>query len=88
MNLLKMFPDKYQLAAVGEFRLIRCVVNQSAAEIESRWIYTNSCFIEGTMNDIVKKFLYLDTCKKRVLINGVNGSHVSFYRFDFMKIIF
>ena len=63
-------------------------MNQSAAEIESRRIYKNSCFIEGTMNDMVKEFLYLDTSKKRVLINGVNGSHVSFYRFDFMKINF
>ena len=52
----------------------------------------NSCFtagiIEGTMNDRVKEFLYLDAHKKLVLINGENGSNVYFYRSEFMKIHF
>ena len=75
----------------GEFRLICCIVNQSAVEIEGRKICTNSCFttgiIQGSMDDRVKDFLYLNT-KKRVLINGENGSNVYFYRFDFLKIYF
>ena len=75
----------------GEFRLICCIVNQSAVEIEGRKIYTNSCFttgiIQGSMDERVKDFLYLNT-KKRVLVNGENGSNVYFYRFDFLKIHF
>ena len=54
-NISREIPD-----AVGEFHLIFCIVNQSAAEIEGRWIYMNSCFttgiIENTMNDRVKEF--------------------------------
>ena len=43
--------------------------------------------VEGDMNSRVKEFLYQNT-KKRVLINGENGSNVYFYRFYFLKIHF
>ena len=39
------------------------------------------------MNNRVKEFLFANT-KKRVSINGENGSNVYFYRFDFLKIHF
>ena len=39
------------------------------------------------MNNRVKEVLFANT-KKRVLINGENGSNVYFYRFDFLKIHF
>ena len=77
--------------ANDEFRLICCIVNQSAVESHGRRLFTNSCFttgiIEGLMNDRVKEFLFLNT-KKRVLVKGQNGSNVYFYRFDFLKIHF
>ena len=77
--------------AEGEFRLICCIVNQSVVELHGRGLYTNSCFttgiIEGSMNSRVKEYLFNNT-KKRVLINGENGSNVYFYRFDFLKIQF
>ena len=77
--------------ANGEFRLLCCIVNQSVVELRGRRLYTNSCFttgiVEGDMNSRVKEFLYQNT-KKRVLINGENGSNVYFYRFDFLKIHF
>ena len=75
----------------GEFRLICCIVNQSNVETNGRKIYTQACFttgiIEGSMNNRVKEFLFNNT-KKRVLINGENGSNVYFYRFQFLKIHF
>ena len=75
----------------GEFRLICYIVNQSAVELHGRRLYANSCFttgvIDGPMNNRVKEFLFVNT-KKRVLINGENGSNVYFYRFDFLKIHF
>ena len=75
----------------GEFRLICCIVNQSNVETNGRKIYTQACFttgiIEGSMNNRVKEFLFNNT-KKRVLINGENGSNLYFYRFQFLKIHF
>lgn len=75
----------------GEFRLICCIVNQSAVELHGRRLYTNACFaiiiIEGSMNSRVKEFLF-DNTKKRVLMNGDNGSNKYFHRFDFLKIHF
>ena len=75
----------------GEFRLISCIVNQSAVELHGRRLYANSCFTTGViddpMNNRVKEFLFANT-KKRVSINGENGSNVYFYRFDFLKIHF
>ena len=71
---------------IGEFRLVCCIFNQSVVELHSRRLYTNSCFttrvIESPINNRVKQFLFANT-KKRVLINGENGSNVYFYRFDF-----
>ena len=73
----------------GEFRLVFSITNQSAVEIEGRRIFKNAFFttgiIQGTMNDRVKKFVFLNT-KKRVLVNGESGSNVYFFRFDFLKI--
>ena len=73
----------------GEFRLICSIINQSVAQVEGKRLYTNSCFttgiIQGSMNDRVKDFLYINS-KKRVLVNGENGSNVYFSRFDFLKI--
>ena len=75
----------------GKFRLICCIVNQSAVELHGRQLYTNSCFatgvIDGPMNNRVKVFLFSNT-KKRVLINGENGSNFYFYWLDFLKIHF
>ena len=75
----------------GEFRLACCIVNQSAVELHGRRLYTNSCFttgvIDGPMDNRVTEFLFANT-KKRVLINGENGSNVHFYRFDFLKLHF
>ena len=85
-NVARVIPD-----ASGEFRLVSCIVNQSAVELYRRIMYTNSCImtgiIEDLMNNRVKEFLFLNT-KKRVLINGENGSNIYFYRFDFLKIHF
>ena len=85
-NVSRKIPD-----ANGEFCFICCIVNQSAIEIEGRKTYTNSCFttgiIQGAISDRVKDFLYLNR-KKRVLVNGEDGSRVYFYRFDFLKIQF
>ena len=79
------------IQCVNQFTVVAKYVNLSAVEIEGRKIYTNSCFttciIQGTMSNRVKDFLYLDT-KKRVLINGENGSNIYFYKFDFLKIHF
>ena len=65
------------------------MTNQPAEEIESRRIFMNVFFItgiiQGTMNDRVKEFLFLNT-KKRVVINGESGSNVYFFRFDLLKI--
>ena len=75
----------------GEFKLIYCIVNQSAVELHGRRLYTNSCFttgvIDGPVNNKIKEFLFPNT-KKRVLINGENGGNVHFYPFDFLKIHF
>ena len=75
----------------GEFRFVCCIVNQFVVELHGRRLYTNSCFttgvIEDSMNKRVKEFLLANT-KKRVLINGENGSNVYFYRFDFLKMHF
>ena len=75
-NVSRKIPD-----ANGEFRLICCIVNRSAVEIEGRKIYTNSCFIrgiiQGEMSNKVKDFLNLNTTQ-RVLVNGENGSNVYF----------
>ena len=75
----------------GKFRLVCCLVNQSAVELHGRRLYTNSCFttgvIDGLMNNRVKELLFANT-KKSVLINGENGSNIYFYRFDFLKIHF
>ena len=86
-NVARLVPS----GEIGEFRLVCCIVNQSAVELHGRRLYTNSCFttgvIDGPMNNRVKEFLFANT-KKRVLINGENGSNVYFYRFDFLKIHF
>ena len=83
-NVARFVPE-----ANGEFRSICCVVNQSATELHGKRLYTNSCFttgiIEGVFNTRIKEYLFLNT-KKRVLINGENGSNVYFYRFDFLQI--
>ena len=75
--------------ANGEFQLICCIVNQSAAVLHGRRRYANSCFtariIEGVFNTRIKEYLFLNT-KKRVPIIGESGSNVYFYRFDFLKI--
>ena len=99
---LRLYPDKvigdfienvarHLFEAEGEFRLICCIVNQSVVELHGRRLYTNSCFTtgitEGSVNSRVKEYLFNNT-KKRVLINGENGSNVYFYRFDFLKIQF
>ena len=85
-NVARIIPK-----ANGEFRLVCCIVNQSAVELHGRRLYTNSCFttriVKGDMNTRVKEFLYQNT-KKRVLINGENASNVYIYRFDFLKIHF
>ena len=77
--------------ANGEFRLVYCIVNQSAVELHGRRLYTNSWFmsgiVEGLMKSRVKEFLFQNT-KKREFINGENGSNVYFYRFNFLKIHF
>ena len=82
---------RHLFEAEGEFRLICCIVNQSVVGLHGRRLYTNSCFttgiIEGSMNSRVKEYRFNNT-KKRVLINGENGSNVYFYRFDFLKIQF
>ena len=75
----------------GEFCLISCIIYQSVAQVEGKRLYTNSGFttriIQGGMNDRVKDFLYINT-KKRILVNGENGSNVYFSRFDFLKIYY
>ena len=85
-NVARMIPDPS-----GEFGLVCCIVNQSAVASLGRRLFTNSCFtngiIEGLMNDRIKKFLFLYN-KKRVLVNGQNGSNTCFYRFNFLKIHF
>ena len=54
-NVARVIPE-----ANGEFRLICCIVNQSAVELHDRRLYTNSCFtssiVEGLMNNRVKEF--------------------------------
>ena len=54
----------------GEFRLVFLITNQSTVEIEGRHIFTNAFFTtginQGTMNNRVKEFLFLNT-KKRVV---------------------
>ena len=51
----------------GEFRLVCCIVNQSAVELHGRRLYTNSCLtpevIDGPMNDMVKEFSFSNTRK-------------------------
>ena len=51
----------------GEFRLVCCIVNQSAVELHARRLYTNSCLItgviDGPMNDMVKEFSFSNTRK-------------------------
>ena len=93
-KVIKDFIDtasRYILEVEGELRLICYMVNQSNIETNGRKIYTPACFttgiIEGSMNNRVKEFLFNNT-KKRVLINGENGSNVYFYRFQFLKIHF
>ena len=71
--------------AEGEFRLICCIINQTAAEIHDACFTTG--ITEGSMNTRVKETLFENT-KKRVLINGENGSNVYFCRFEFLKIHF
>ena len=77
--------------AESEFRLICCIINQTATETHGRKLYMNDCFTtgitEGSMITRVKEFLFENT-KKRVLINGENESNVYFYRFKFLKIYF
>ena len=83
-NVARLVPK-----AKDEIRLICCIVNQSVTELHGRRLYTNSCFTtgitEGVFNTRIKEYLFLNT-KKRVLINGENGSNVYFYRFDFLRI--
>ena len=67
-------------------------MNQSAAEIEGKRIYSitfwSSELVLGRMKDQrVREFLYLNT-KKRVLINRENDSNVYFHRFIFLKVQF
>ena len=85
-NVSRVIPD-----ANGEFRLVCCIVNQSAVELYSRRMYTSSYFttgiIECFMNNRVKEFLFPNT-KKKVPISGQDGSNAYFYRFDFLKIHF
>ena len=76
----------------GEFRTVFSIINQSAAEIEGKRINSNTIWrrelVLGRMKDQrVKEFLYLNT-KKRVLINGENGSNIYFHRFIFLKVHF
>ena len=76
----------------GEFRTVFSIMNQSAAEIEGKRIYSNTFWsselVLGRMKDQrVREFLYLNT-KKRVLINGESGSNVYFHRFIFLKVQF
>ena len=75
----------------GEFCLICCTVNQTLVQVEGKSLCTNSCFttgiIQGRLDGKVKDYLFSNT-KKRVLINGENGSNVFFYRFEFLKIHF
>ena len=73
----------------GEFCLVCCIVNQSLAQVDGKNLYTNSCFttgiIQGRFDIRVKEYLLVNT-KKRVLINGENGSNVFFHRYEFLKI--
>ena len=76
----------------GEFRTVFSIMNQSATQIEGKRIYSNtyqsSELVLGKMKDQrVREFLYLNM-KKRVLINGENGSNVYFHRFIFLKVRF
>ena len=75
----------------GEFKLISCIANQTPVEVNGIILYTNASFTtgvtEGVMNNRIKEFLFENT-KKRVLINGENGSNIYFYRFQFLKIHF
>ena len=53
----------------GEFRTVFSIMNQSAAEIEGKRIYSNTCWsselVLGRMKDQrVREFLYLNTQKK------------------------
>ena len=76
----------------GEFRTVFSIMNQSAAEMEGKSIYSNTFWsselVLGRMKDQrVREFLYVNT-KKRVLINGENSSNVYFHRFIFLKVQF
>lgn len=66
-------------------------MNQLAVELNERKIYRTACFTtrvtEGSMNTRIKEFLFNNT-KKRVLVDGENGSNVYFYRFQFLKVHF
>ena len=46
-----------------KFRFVCCIVNQSVVELHVRRLYTYSCFIDGSMNDRLKKF-YFPTLRK------------------------
>ena len=84
-NVARLVPS----GEISQFRLVCFIVNQPVLELHGRRLYTNSCFttgiIEGPLNNRVKKCLFSNT-KRRVFINGENGSNVYFYRFDFLNI--
>ena len=76
----------------GEFRTVFSIMNQSTAEIEGKRIYSNifwssELVLDRMKDQRVREFLYLNT-KKRVLINGENGSNIYFHRFIFLKVQF
>ena len=76
----------------GEFRTVFSIMNQSAAEIEAKRIYSSTFWsselVLGRMKDQrAREFLYLNT-RKGVLINGENSSNVYFHRFLFLKVYF
>ena len=52
---------------ISEFRLVCCIVNQSAVELHGRRLYTNSCFtavvVHGPMNNRVNKLLFANNKK-------------------------
>lgn len=46
----------------GEFRLICCIVNQSATELHGKRLYTNSCFTTGIIENNVMNIRIKEIC--------------------------
>ena len=91
-KIITSFIEAVARKSPGEFRTIFSIMNQSAAQVEGKRIYSKTYWSSGLIqgkiiDERVKEFLYLNT-KKGVLINGENGSNVYFYRFEFLKVHF